>query len=76
MPEAKLTSFHKARARLKKLQINLFHPLYTQTHMYFQDIFLHIDLKTCYCLLITAASGKTVYTQQNAKSWYRSSQQR
>lgn len=28
--------------------------------MYFQDVFLHIDLKTCYCLLITAACGKTV----------------
>lgn len=34
-PKAKLTSFHKARARLKKLQINLFHPLYTLMYMYF-----------------------------------------
>ena len=63
MPEAKLTSFHKARARLEKLQINLFHPLYKQMYMYFQDVFPHVDLKTCYCLLIMPACGKTIYTR-------------
>lgn len=60
--QAKITSSYKAtaRERLTKLEINLFHPIYTQRYMYFQDVFLYIDLKTCYCLLITAACGKAV----------------
>lgn len=36
--------------------------------MYLPDAFLCVDLETCHFLLITAACGKAVCTQHNARA--------